>query len=102
MVYFIFFVYGDFVRYKRYIVWDNFKTMGFNRNAGWCLVGDFNEMMNVVEKSGGSVREELLFYFFRFMVRDCRIKEILSLGDIMLWVGAREIMNNGVKEKVWV
>lgn len=46
LVFFISFVYGDLMRHKRHIVWDNLKSIGLNRNAGWCLVGDFNEMMN--------------------------------------------------------
>lgn len=102
LVYFISFVYGDPVRQKRQIFWDNHTAIGLNRNSGWCLVGDFNEMMNSSEKSGGSTRGESSFYPFRSMARDCRIKEIPSSGDKLSWVGAREIISNGVKEKVWI
>lgn len=73
-----------------------------NRDAGWFLAGDFNEMMNTSEKSGGPVREESSFYLFRSMVRDCRIKEVPSSGDPLSWAGVRDIMINGVKENVWV
>lgn len=83
-------------------MWDNLKTIGLNRNAGWCLVGNFNEMMNTAEKSGGPVREESSFYPFRNMARDCRIKEVPSSGDKLSWVGVREVIENGVKENVWV
>ncbi|XP_056855145.1 uncharacterized protein LOC130504548 [Raphanus sativus] len=34
--------------------------------------------------------------------RDCRLKEIPSSGNRLSWAGVREIMSNGVKEKVWV
>ncbi|KAL0723274.1 hypothetical protein Bca4012_037873 [Brassica carinata] len=99
LIYFISFVNGNPVRHKRHIVWDNLKTIGLNRNAGWCLVGDFNEMMNTAEKSGGPVREESSFYPFRSMARDCRIKEVPSSGEKMSSAGVREIMNDGVNEK---
>ncbi|XP_013601226.1 PREDICTED: uncharacterized protein LOC106308633 [Brassica oleracea var. oleracea] len=102
LVYFISFVYGDPIRHKRHIIWENLKTIGLNRNAGWCLVGDFNEMMNAVEKIGGPVHEESSFYPFRSMVRDCRVKEVPSSGDKLSWAGVREIMTNGLKEKVWI
>ncbi|XP_013608138.1 PREDICTED: uncharacterized protein LOC106314876 [Brassica oleracea var. oleracea] len=102
LVYFISFVYGDPVRHKRQIVWDNLKTIGLNMNAGWCLVGDFNELMNSSEKSGGPAHEESSFYPFRNMASGCRIKEIPSSGDKFSWVGVREVVNSGVKENVWV
>ena len=102
LVYFISFVYGDPVRHKRQIVWDNLKTIGLNRNAGWCLVGDFNELMNSSEKSGGPAREESSFYPFRNMASGCHIKEVPSSGDKFSWVGVREVVTNGVKENVWI
>lgn len=59
-------------------------------------------MMNAAEKIGGPVREESSFYPFRSMVRDCRVKEVPSSRDKLSWAWVREIMTNGLKEKVWI
>ena len=66
------------------------------------IVGDFNELMNNSEKVGGPRRQESSFYEFRALPRDCRLKEIPSSGNRLSWAGAREIMTNGIKEKVWI
>lgn len=65
-------------------------------------MGDFNEIMNRSEKSGGPVREESSFYPFRSMARDCRIKEVPSSGDKLSWAGVREVTTNLVKENIWI
>ncbi|KAL0771896.1 hypothetical protein Bca101_037047 [Brassica carinata] len=102
LVFFMTFVYGDPVRQRREEVWNDLKTIGLNRNEGWGLIGDFNEIMNGDEKLGGPDRIESSFYQFRSMVRDCRIKEVPSSGDKLSWAGVREVITNGVKENVWI
>lgn len=65
---------------------------------GWRFQCDDEHIQN----SGGPVCDEASFYPFRSMARDCRIKEIPSSGDKLPWVGAREVITNGVKENVWI
>lgn len=101
-MFFMSFVYGDPVRHQRTAVWNELKDVGLRRNSGWFLVGDFNEIMNNSEKVGGPQCEESSFFEFRALARDCRLKEVPSSGNRLSWGGAREIMNNGVKEKVWI
>ena len=101
-VFFMSFVYGDPVRQRRSVVWVMLKDIGLNRNGGWFLVGDFNELMNNSEKVGGPRRQENTFYEFRALSRDYRLKEVPSSGNRLSWAGVREIMVNGVKETVWV
>lgn len=100
--FYISFVYGDPVQQRRAEVWNILKDIGLHRSGGWFLVGDFNELMNNSEKVGGPRRHESSFYEFRAFARDCRLKEIPSSGNRLSWAGTREIMVNGVKEKVWV
>ncbi|WZY69216.1 hypothetical protein YC2023_001456 [Brassica napus] len=102
VVFYMSFVYGDPVRQRRIAVWNELKVIALNRTGGWFLAGDFNELMNNSEKVGGPPRQESSFFDFRAMARDCRLKEIPSSGNRLSWGGVREIMENGVKEKVWV
>lgn len=95
-------MYGDPVRRRRVTVWNELKDIGLNRTGGWFLAGDFNELVNNSEKVGGPPRQESSFFDFRAMARDCRLKEIPSSGNRLSWGGVKEIMDNGLKEKVWV
>ncbi|KAJ4881733.1 Endonuclease/exonuclease/phosphatase protein [Raphanus sativus] len=36
------------------------------------------------------------------LARNCRLKEIPSSGNRLSWGGVREVLTNGLKEKVWV
>ncbi|KAL1224996.1 hypothetical protein V5N11_002775 [Cardamine amara subsp. amara] len=49
-VFFISFVYGDPVRALRNQVWERLADIGLARNDAWFLVGDFNELLNKMEK----------------------------------------------------
>ena len=102
LCYFMSFVYGDPVRQRRQEVWNMLQDIGEQRTGGWFLVGDFNEIMNNGEKLGGPVRQESSFFPFRSMVKECRIKEVPSSGNVMSCAGVREIITNGLKENVWV
>lgn len=96
------FVYGDPVRQFQRVLWDKITSIGLNQDAAWFLPGDFNEINNS-EKLGGPARQESTFYPFRSLVRDCRIKEVLSSGNHLSWAGMREItLLNGEKGRVWI
>lgn len=73
-----------------------------DRNDGWCLVGEFNEIMNNSEKIGGPSRHEASFDPFRSFARVCRLKEVPSSGNKISWEGVREVISNGIKENVWI
>lgn len=60
-------------------------NIGVNRDDVWLLVGDFNEIPSSVVL----LRQSLTFYPFKYMVRDCRIKEIPSSGNKLSWAGVR-------------
>ena len=83
-------------------MWEELKLIGLNKSGGWFLAGDFNELMNNTEKVGGPPRQESSFFDFRAMARNCRLKEVPSSGNRLSWGGVKEIMSNGLKEKVWV
>ena len=102
LCYFMSFVYGDHVRQRRQELWNMLQDIGEHRTGGWFLVRDFNEIMNNGEKLRGHVRQESSFFSFRSMVREYRIKEVSSSGNVMSWAGVREIITNGLKKNVWV
>lgn len=96
------FIYGDPVRQRRHVVWELLRDISLNRDGGWLLIGDFNELMNNSEKLGGPAREESSFFDFRAVKSDCRLKEPPCSGDMFSWAGVREITINRVMEKVWI
>ena len=49
-------VYGDPVKSKRGEVWERISRIGATRKGAWILMGDFNELIEQSEKSGGAVR----------------------------------------------
>lgn len=92
--FFISCVYGDPVREHMKKVWDMLTDIGINRNEPWLLLGDFNELLSNDEKEGGAVRHESIFWDFRNLVTNCKLREIRSMGISLSWAGRRD--------KVWV
>lgn len=103
VTFYVTFVYGDHVRQHRRAIWDKLTDIRVSRDEAWFLVGDYNDIINNLEKIGGPTRSEATFFSFRSLARDCRIKEVPSFGNKFSWVGMREmIQTNGEKENVWI
>lgn len=67
-------VYGDPVTARRQVVWDRLVALGLVRDEAWVLVGDFNELLSNVEKSGGAERRDSSSWNFWNMVRIARLR----------------------------
>ncbi|CDY24720.1 BnaC04g13250D [Brassica napus] len=87
-------VYGDPVVARRRVVWDRLMVLAVTRDEAWVLVGDFNELLNNEEKSGGAVRVESSFWDFWHMTSSCKLRELRSFGNSLSWAGWRD--------RVWV
>lgn len=62
-------------------------------DEAWILGGDFNEIMEDVEKLGGPKRKRKAMEDFRKVVDDCDLKDIKPDGNLFTWVST----SGGVK-----
>lgn len=63
--------------------------LGVGRKEFWCMVGDFNEILNNEEKIGGFKRSDIFFKEFVDMLKVCEMVEIFGVGDVFTWVRKR-------------
>lgn len=76
--FFISCVYGNPTAGKRHMAWERLIRIGLQRKESWCMVGDFNEILNNGEKMGGPRRSQDSFLDFANMISVCGITEIAS------------------------
>ena len=82
-------IYGEPATDGRSVVWERLSRIGCSRKEPWGMVGDFNEILNNQEKSGGPVRPESSFKPFSDMINCCGMEELSSRGDRFTWGGRR-------------
>ena len=82
-------VYGDPVKSKRGEVWERISRIGATRKGAWILMGDFNELIEQSEKSGGAVREEKDGMEFKQMLLNWGLWDIKYKGNPLSWAGGR-------------
>lgn len=56
------FVYGEPDISKRLSIWNHISDIAEGRSTPWLLTGDFNDILNNCEKSGGPLRAESSFF----------------------------------------
>ncbi|KAJ4870389.1 RlpA-like double-psi beta-barrel domain protein [Raphanus sativus] len=74
------------------------RSLQVRHHSGYVQKGSVQKKRRDKRKEIPSSGNRLSWAF----ARDCRLKEIPSSGNRLSWAGVREIMSNGVKEKVWV
>lgn len=83
------FVYGHPERTKRQAVWNQLTDQASGRDSPWFLTGDFNEIIDNSEKSGGARRTEESFVDFRSFMSENDLYDMQHLGNALSWRGAR-------------
>lgn len=82
-------VYGEPVMKARHIMWERSTRIGCLRTEAWCMIGDFNDILNNGEKLGGPSRSDNSFVAFSDMLRDCHMADLPSTGNSFTWGGWR-------------
>lgn len=82
-------IYGQPSSEGKEIVWERLSRIGVGKSEKWCLVGDFNEILNNGEKLGGPIRAESSFKPFGDMLTACGMDELDSSGIRFTWAGKR-------------
>lgn len=83
------FIYGNPDSSQRSSVWDQLISLSLTRNSAWILAGDFNEIIDNSEKSGGPERAEGSFGAFRNMLTNCDLFDLKHTGVSLSWRGRR-------------
>ncbi|CAA7020450.1 unnamed protein product [Microthlaspi erraticum] len=83
------FVYGEPDHSKRKEIWEELTSKNGNRDLPWFLTGDFNDILDHGEKSGGPPRTEGSFGEFRAFISQCDLYDIPHSGNPLSWRGVR-------------
>ena len=83
------FVYGDLEPIQRRTVWQKLTEAALVRDEAWFLIGDFNDIANSQEKTGGRDRSEGSFGDFRAFLSECDLYDLPHTGDFLSWRGVR-------------
>lgn len=74
---------------NRGAVWERLTRLGVGRKGPWMMTGDFNELVDPVEKLGEITRKESSCLAFKQMLLDCGMWEIKHEGHQFYWYGHR-------------
>lgn len=83
------FFYGDTNHALRKQMWDSLTLKEIARDMPWFLTGDFNDIINNQEKSGGRTRIEGSFGDFRNFISECDLYDLPHTGDFLSWRGVK-------------
>jgi len=70
---------------RRRASWDFLRQLSQFVSIPWCMLGDFNAILDVFEKSGGSVRPRWLINGFHQAVFDAGLIDIYMDGYPFTW-----------------
>ena len=91
--------YGFPERSRRRDSWELLRSLAGRSNLPWCIIGDFNDLLRLEDKVGGSEHPEGLFRGFGNAISDCALHEIALLGSQYTWERGRGT-DRWVKERL--
>ncbi|KAG2258306.1 hypothetical protein Bca52824_077600 [Brassica carinata] len=83
------FIYGEPDQSQRKDFWYFFSAITKDRDTPWLLTGDFNEIVDNSEKSGGPIRAEGSFTTFRNFLASGDLFDLKHSGNYLSWRGTR-------------
>lgn len=76
---------GFLERGRRVESWNMMRSLAGTSSLPWCLIGDFNDIMTMGEKRGGSVHPRPLIDEFAEAIVDCGLVDLEFIVDIFTW-----------------
>ncbi|KAG2268907.1 hypothetical protein Bca52824_063462 [Brassica carinata] len=83
------FIYGMPQQENRAAFWESIFQLGRDRDTAWLLSGDFNDILDNVEKVGGQERCEGSSIPFRSFVSENGLWDVKHVGNPLSWRGQR-------------
>lgn len=74
------FVYGCPSHAGKDRVWDEIRSIGCTDLCPWLCIGDFNQVLNVVDKIGGNIPDSSRIKAFQDMLNDCGLVDLECKG----------------------
>ncbi|XP_024196036.1 uncharacterized protein LOC112199223 [Rosa chinensis] len=95
--------YGHPETEQRHISWDLLRSLAGNASIKWVVAGDFNEILDLGEKSGGRLRSLNQMNAFRQALLDCNMEDMGAAGGSFTWSDSntKERLDRGVCSPGW-
>ncbi|KAK4286195.1 hypothetical protein QN277_002786 [Acacia crassicarpa] len=71
----------------REILWANIQRLSKQISSPWCVLGDFNDILNASERIGGRGGNFRRMLWFHEQISDCGLSYMGSSGPKMTWKG---------------
>ena len=81
------FTYGAPEAQNRREILQKLTLIGRNRNEPWFLTGDFNDILDNIEKDGGIMRPEGTFIDFQTFMSESDLFHLRHTGNFLSWRG---------------
>ncbi|XP_074346242.1 uncharacterized protein LOC141685013 [Apium graveolens] len=101
--------YGFPERAGRIESWYMLREFSVVLDMPWCIIGDFNDIISMEEKQGGSTRPRSLMAGFFEAIMDCGLHDLGFWGDLFIWERSRgqqtwvqERLDRGMAMSSWI
>ncbi|XP_038719958.1 uncharacterized protein LOC120012588 [Tripterygium wilfordii] len=85
---------------KRSESWDLLKSLRPSPQMGWLCLGDFNAIMNLTEKVGGSVLIGSHMSSFSAAISSAGLVDLGDQGQRFTWSNKRKVLGSFIKERL--
>ena len=83
--FFISFIYGRNLVEQRTPLWDSLVSLSSSINDPWCVLGDFNSILNQNDRIGGTIVTEGETKDFADCIQNCGLQEFSFEGAFYTW-----------------
>lgn len=83
---------------QRHLSWDLLRSLAQLISDLWMVMGDFNEILSMHEKSGGPLRNNSQIQAFRGAIADCNLEDMGAVGMGVCLRGAIPTPKNALIE----
>lgn len=91
--------YGFPERRRHHLSWNLLRQLAHVNHNPWVCIGDFNDLLNPLDKKCRVPYPPWLFRGFRDAIMDCNLSDVLLLGYLFTWSRGRE-GENAVEDRL--